>query len=98
MLYQSFRIYISLGVILFAFTFANANNSLENNRNFNSIDSTYNSTTDTTSQIDSISIISEGKIRKVVKRDFNQHQQVLVGSLIMTFVAVILVTTQNWNP
>ena len=51
------------------------------------------------STVDSISVITPGgQVRKIVKRDFNPKEQVLIGTSIMTFIVIILTTVANWNP
>ncbi len=36
--------------------------------------------------------------QKIVKRDFEPRQQIVVGTAIMTFLVVIITTVSNWNP
>ena len=40
----------------------------------------------------------EYQVKKVVKRDFNPKQQVLIGTLIMSLLLIIITTNGNWNP
>ena len=74
----------------------------EANQKKNLTDSTKITKMDTTSQAkpDSLgdAVIADGKLRKIVKRDFDAHEQVVVGSIIMTFIIIIITTTGNWNP
>lgn len=53
---------------------------------------------DSTSK-DSVNLILPGgQVKKIVKRDFDPKQQVLVGTLIMSFLLIIITTSTNWNP
>ena len=42
--------------------------------------------------------IDTTKQAKYVKRDFNHQEQVIVGSSIMAFIAILLVAMNNYNP
>ena len=43
-------------------------------------------------------VTSQGEVKKIVKRNFNPHEQVVTGAIIMTFIIVIITTVGNWNP
>jgi hypothetical protein len=53
---------------------------------------------DTTAKDSANLILPTGQVKKVVKRDFNPKQQVLIGTLIMSLLLVIITTNTNWNP
>lgn len=51
------------------------------------------------SRVDTVTAITaDGQMRKIVKRDFNAKEQVVVGTIVMAFIVIIITTVGNWNP
>lgn len=52
-----------------------------------------------TSKPDTITVLTpEGRKHKIVRRDFDPRQQVVIGTSIMAFVVLVLTMSANWNP
>ncbi len=80
--------------------------NLYSQKNWNGAKSSRSGSTPTNSPYESAeeysfrdsSAIDTTKQAKYVKRDYNHKEQVIVGSSIMAFIAVMLVAMNNYNP
>ncbi|MGL1936431.1 MAG: hypothetical protein OCD01_15480 [Fibrobacterales bacterium] len=57
----------------------------------NDMMNTYDFDDSTSTQVDTVNV-------KYIKRNYNHQEQIIVGSMIMSFFAILLVAMNNYNP